>query len=346
MDETNMQLKEPQLLMLTFIWLVILICSKNITAINTSSSTATIYVDPQESIGIIGQNFTISIYISNVVDLYGWEFKLGWNATILDSVEVSEGSFLKSGGSTFFTYKTNNTLGYMIVDCTLLGQVPGVSGSGVLAAIKFHVKSIGECILDLYDTILVNSVEQAIEHISIDGYYYTSVHDIAITNLTASSTEVNVTIENQGTHTETFNVSAYYTRLSDPLIGTQTVTLTKGATTTLTFTWNPPSPGRYEIRAEATTVPEETDTADNIYKIIIQAGYSTSNLTSQTANSINGFHIALSIFVLTLAIMLPKALKNANRTQNYILPNGSNPKETSEMNIWQHLTLKQLNSLR
>ncbi|MGB9693639.1 MAG: cohesin domain-containing protein, partial [Fervidobacterium sp.] len=314
-----MQLKELHLLMLTFIWLVIFMCSKNITAINTFSSIATIYVDPQESIGIIGQNFTINICISDVVDLYGWEFKLGWNATILDAVEVSEGSFLKSGGSTFFTYKINNTLGYMIVDCTLLGQVPGVSGSGVLATIKFHVKSIGECPLDLYDTVLVNSVEQAIEHISIDGYYCTSVHDIAIINLTASSTEVNVTVENQGTHTETFNVSAYYTRLSDPLIGTQTVTLIKGATTTLTFTWTPPSPGRYEIRAEATTVPEETDIADNIYTIIIQAGYSTSNFTSQTANSINGFYMVVSIFLLTSAVMLPKALNKAHRTQNYML---------------------------
>jgi hypothetical protein len=345
MDETNMQLKGPQLLMLTFIWLVI-IGSKNITAINTSSSTATIYVDPQESIGTIAQNFTISICISDVADLYGWEFKLGWNATILDSVEVSEGSFLKSGGSTFFTYKTNNTLGYMIVDCTLLAQVPGVSGSGVLATIKFHVKSIGECILDLYDTILVNSVEQAIEHISIDGYYYTSVHDIAITNLTASSTEVNVTIENQGTHTETFNVSTYYTRLSDPLIGTQTVTLAKGATVTLTFAWNPPFPGQYEIKAETTTVPGETDIADNIYTIIIQAGYTASNMGSQTNNSISGFYMAISIFLLISATILPRALHENKNIRDDALLNISNPEDTIKMNIWQYLTIKQLNGLR
>jgi hypothetical protein len=344
--ETNMRLKA--LLMLTFISLVILILigSKNITAINTSSSTTTVYVDPQESIGMIGQNFTINIRISNVVDLYGWELKLGWNATILDSVEVSEGSFLKSGGSTFFTYKTNNTLGYMIIDCTLLGQVPGVSGSGVLATIKFYVENVGECPLDLYDTILVNSAEQTIEHTAIDGYYYTSVHDVAVIDLKASSTEVNVTVENQGTHTETFNVNAYYTRLSDPLIGTQTVTLAKGATVTLTFTWNPPSPGRYEIRAEATAVPQETDNADNTYTIIIQVGYGTHNLASRTANSINGFHIVISIFAPTSAIMLPKSLKNAHRTQNYIFQNGFKLEEPSEISIRQHLTLMQLNSLR
>jgi len=346
MDETNMQLKEPQLLMLTFIWLVILICSKNITAINTSSSTATIYVDPQENIGMIGQNFTISIRISNVADLYGWEFKLGWNATILDSVEVSEGSFLKSGGSTFFTYKINNTLGYMIVDCTLLGQVPGVSGSGVLATIKFYVENVGECPLDLYDTILVNPAEQTIEHTDIDGYYYTSVHDVAIIDLTASSTEVNVTVENQGTHSETFNVSTYYTRLSDPLIGTQTVTLAKGATTTLTFTWNPPSPGQYEIRAEATTVPGETDVADNIYIIVIHTGYTASNPRSQTGNSINGFYIAVSIFLLISATILPRPLHENKRIDDHELPNIFNSEDPVGMNIWQYLTIKQLNSLR
>jgi hypothetical protein len=333
-------------ILVLFYLLLELLVRNNMVAMNTDSSTATVFVDPQTTVGTVGQNFSVNINISDVAGLYGWEFSLGWNGTILEAVAVSEGPFLQSGGSTFFTNKINNTLGYMIVDCTLLGNVLGVSGSGTLATIKFYVENVGECPLDLYDTILVNSTEQAIEHTTIDGYYYTSVHDVAIIDLTASSTEVNVTVENQGTHTETFNVSAYYTRLSDPLIGTQTLTLTKGAAATLTFTWIPPSPGLYEIRAEASIVPGETDVADNVRTIIIHVGYGASNLGNQTANSLNGFYTAAGLFVFALAMAVPRTLHNAKRTQSCILLNLPKSEPLNSENIWQALTIRQLYNMR
>lgn len=258
---------------------------KTIVAVNTSSSIATIYVDPHTSVGTIGQNFTVDINISNVTDLYGWEFKLGWNSTILDAVNVVEGSFLKGGGNTFFAYKINNTEGFGLVDCTLLGNVPGVSGNGTLATIEFHVKTLGECTLDLYDTTLVSSAEQPITHTAFDGYYYTALRDVAVINLVASATTVNVTVENKGNHfTETFNVSTYYILLTDPLIGTQTITLEPGVNATLVFTWTPPTYGRYEIRAEASPVAGEVDTADNIQVAYIYIGSSSSGGRAYSEN--------------------------------------------------------------
>lgn len=95
-----------------------------------------------------------------------------WNSTLLDAVNVVEGSFLKQGGNTLFITPTiNNTEGYMIVDCTLLGDIPGVSGNGTLATVEFHVKTEGECTLDLYDTTLVSSFEQPITHTVTDGHF-------------------------------------------------------------------------------------------------------------------------------------------------------------------------------
>ncbi len=327
--------------------MTVILCSENAQPTSTISSMAVIRLEPQTCWGVVGQNFMVNINISNVVDLYGWEFKLGWNATILDAVQVLEGPFLKNGGNTYFTFKINNTLGYMIVDCTLLGDVSGVSGSGVLTSAIFYVKTFGECPLDLYDTILVNSTEQSIEHIAIDGYYYTSVHDVAIIGLVASSTQVNVTVENQGTHTETFNVSAYYTRLADPLIGTQTITLTKGENATLTFTWTPPFSGRYEIRAEASMVPGETDLIDNVRTIIIQVEYSASNFRGQTANSfsLNGFYIIAGVFLMLSAIIVPKAFQNSKRMQSYISPSVLKPKSFDDANYWQALMIRQLRIL-
>ncbi|MEM2518245.1 MAG: cohesin domain-containing protein, partial [Candidatus Bathyarchaeia archaeon] len=255
--------------------------------VETSSTTATVYVNPEEIVGAVGLNFTINVDVSNVTDLYGWEFKLGWNITVLDVVEVYEGTFLKNVGDTFFAYKVNSTAGYIIADCTLLGMVQGASGNGTLATIKFYVKYGGDSVLDLFEVILIDSNEQIIPNTAIDGYYYTSMHDVSIISLEASKTTVNVTIQNNGAYTETFNVSVYYTLLTDPQIGTQTITLEPKTSLTLTFTWNPPQSGRYEIRAEAEPVEGEVYTQDNTLMIQIYISL-TDPETYETNDYING----------------------------------------------------------
>jgi len=134
-----------------------------------SIPTATVSVSPSTVTASKGQNFSISVSVSSVLDLYGWRFKLSWNTTLLDVVNTIEGPFLKAGGSTFFTYKINDTLGYILADCTLLGNVSGVSGSGTLANVKFYAKNQGKSILGLYDTMLVSSQEQLIIHTVNNG---------------------------------------------------------------------------------------------------------------------------------------------------------------------------------
>ena len=306
---------------------------KTTIAVKTNSSITTIYVDPQTTLGAIGQNFTVKINISDVIDLYGWEFKLGWNATILDVIDVREGSFLRKGGETFFWSVTNNTVGYILVDCTLLGSIPGVNGNGTLAIVEFHVETVGECPLDLYDTILVNSEELSIQHMIIDGYYRTSVHDVAVVNLVASESNINVTVENQGTHVETFNVSTYYRLLTDPLIGTQTITLEPGAKATLTFAWTPPTSGRYKIRAEANIVPEETDTADNIRTTTIYVNQQGSN--SETAENT---HLATFIYSLLAAtIIIPGFLRKKKIQIKTLTIHFKHYSPNNVRNIWNDL---------
>lgn len=106
-----------------------------------------------------------------------------------------------------------------------------------------------------------------------------TVPDIAITSVMPSKTvvgsgySVNITVvvENQGIKAENFNVTAYYNlSLSDTIID---VSLAAGDNVTLTFTWNTTGvdKGNYTIRAEASVVPDEIDTADNthIYGMIM-----------------------------------------------------------------------------
>jgi len=97
------------------------------------------------------------------------------------------------------------------------------------------------------------------------------VHDVAITDVTPSTTDVtggeivtiSVVAENQGTMSETFDVNCY---ADSTLIGSQTITLDPTTSTTLSFPWTTPLPtATYVISANATTVPSETDTSDNTF---------------------------------------------------------------------------------
>ena len=119
------------------------------------------------------------------------------------------------------------------------------------------------------------------------------VHDVAVTNIVifpgngsrvyfCFSVIANVTVENQGTSNETFNVTLYAGKAVNLTIQTWTVTdLAPGLNTTLTVEWYI-SPDRLTlfpppwhpfvvmetiltIKAEADAVPDETDLTDNLY---------------------------------------------------------------------------------
>lgn len=111
-----------------------------------------------------------------------------------------------------------------------------------------------------------------------------SVHDIAVIDIIAWGAGgapitwvsrgipiyINVTVENQGHFQETFNVSAYADRNAGDEhlhIDTQEdVILDASANATITLTWdtNDAPYGTYYISAEATVVPGEHDTYDNV----------------------------------------------------------------------------------
>jgi len=136
-----------------------------------SGLEATMFVDPRNSTVAVGQDFSVRINVTGVTDLFGWEFKLSWNATILEVVGVTEGTFLKNSGSTVFYPTTNNTTGRLTVDCTLLGDRPGVGGNGTLATIQFHAKESGLGDLGIYDATLLSSFEEEIAHAVVDGHF-------------------------------------------------------------------------------------------------------------------------------------------------------------------------------
>lgn len=151
--------------------LVIVILIAAYFLVSKPATATMVSVEPGSITQAVSQDFTVNISVSNVNDLYGWELKFTWNSSILSLVRVTEGGFLKSQGQTFFTY--NNTASYVLVDCTLLGNVSGITGEGILASIQMHVNGQGSCNLVLYDVKLINSIEQTIDNTLNSGHFST-----------------------------------------------------------------------------------------------------------------------------------------------------------------------------
>jgi hypothetical protein len=218
------------------------------------------------------QNFNVDIAISDVLDLYGWEFTLSWNPYLLDVVNVTEGPFLKGDGrSTFFSYNISLADGRMVVDCTLLGWISGVSGSGILSTLTFHSKNYGECPLNMYNLLLIDSNEQPILCQTSNGYVRViSPHDVAVTLVDVSPllapigdpVNIDVSIQNQGSYAEVAQVTAY---VNSTIVGIQQTSLNGGSLANVSFTWNTTAcaKGDYLILATISPVPGEVDLTDN-----------------------------------------------------------------------------------
>jgi general secretion pathway protein D len=240
--------------------------------VNIAQSTTTaVSAFPQLISANLGQSFSVDVTVSDVVDLYAWEIELSWEPSLLGAISVVEGTFLKSGGDTFFIYSWSDTQGHILVDCTLIGQIVGVNGSGVLATVTFLVLGVGETPLDLHDEVLLDHNEVQIACQVSDGYCYLNVsHDVVVVNVEASpmialignSVNINVTVQDVGTFSETFNVTVY---AGSQAIGMEPVSLSSGSSANLLFTWDTTgnAKGDYAIIASASVVQGEVNIADN-----------------------------------------------------------------------------------
>jgi hypothetical protein len=150
--------------------------------------TTKIAVAPQKSIvGSAGKDFSINITIADAPynTTWAWEFKLSWNATLLNVTDVEEGTFPSQGGiwETAFANLTNRAEGWVLVSCTLIddpiqqGQ-PLPHGNETLATISFTALALGNCTLHLSDTTLLNYDINPYFHTTQDGEFRVLLGDV------------------------------------------------------------------------------------------------------------------------------------------------------------------------
>jgi hypothetical protein len=273
-----------------FVVLFIVFLSSTLPLHQAMGQTATLSVEPTNSFGInVGDTFSINIIVSNVIDLDGWQFNLYYQSAVLNATGYSEGPFLQTGGSsTFFsaynfTDHYNDTFGVVGLNDVRFSIATGVDGSGTLATITFKAVGSGPSILNFGNGFLpmklFDSANKLIPFTPIGGLAYVGAVDVAIGEIDTpldipqgSMAMINVTAQNRGQPTETFDVTL---SADGSVIGTQTViNLPGGGNQILNFAWDttPFQMGQYTLTATATAIVGEIDYNDNTLSIDVHVG--------------------------------------------------------------------------
>ena len=183
-----------------------------------------------------------------------------------------------------FTETFNVTLASDL-DGTIQTLSSGVLGAGASTTIDFSWDTTGATIGTHTLTATADTVTGEIDtadnsaSTTADVAAVAATHDVAVTLVSAPATAdrpnqgtlgvtVSVTVENQGTAEEIFNVTLDTDQIGGgDLPQTLPVTLGAGASTVLDFTWNiaksTTTRAVHTLTATAETVAGETDTADN-----------------------------------------------------------------------------------
>lgn len=124
------------------------------SAVGVSSAPVETYLDPAAATVAEGDLVTLTVAISEVVDLYGFQYKLQYNPDVLEvldadgtkvGIQIESDDILdvrRAQGSVFQVSNTaNNATGVITYAATIYGNDP-VSGTGTLGRITF--RAIGE----------------------------------------------------------------------------------------------------------------------------------------------------------------------------------------------------------
>ena len=108
---------------------------------------------------VSGGKLDLAVNISDITDLYGYQFTLSFDAALLKAGGFKEGAFLGTAGTTFSDGGTiDNAAGTVsFVFNTLVGTGPGATGSGELARFSFDTFGNGNAALTFSDVLFLDA---------------------------------------------------------------------------------------------------------------------------------------------------------------------------------------------
>lgn len=141
-------------------------------------------------VGKVGRTFDVNVYLADAgasmsYEVYGYEFKLSFDPSMLEVVEIANGTYLPPYPDSYnWKMDFDNGAGIIWVAVSILGHAtpPDFTG-GLLATITFNATrgvtypSQLSCPLHLYDVKLSNDAGFLIEPITVSDavYYYAPI---------------------------------------------------------------------------------------------------------------------------------------------------------------------------
>jgi len=224
------------------------------TSIATQETIVKVY--PYQNVAAPGQQFTTSIVVENVQNLFAVEVKLYWNQSILQLTNTSVMLGVESHPSgvlhgQVYPNETIESGKYILWGTSIGKETPSFNGSGTIAKLTFNVTGLGNCQLTLqtklYDKPAVEEASQPIQHSTENGYY---------SPIYLSCTP------NEATVGENINISGYIALTNEkPTVlieyGNATgwyplANITVDSNGNYTCLWTTEKEGNYQIKAAAT----------------------------------------------------------------------------------------------
>lgn len=227
-----------------------------------------------------GLSFTVSVRITDPVDLWGLNFNMSWDTSLLEYVSHSLYIPVNTyawgvlySPATITKNEVDPIVGTYWVAASSSGAASTFNRDGTVFNMTFRALGVGTCYLNIPSSELKNKVGEQMTHLVWRGTVETSpgFHDVAVTAISPMGTliaqgyktKINVTVANEGTFTESFNCTIY---ANGTAIANVTVISLAGLTeaeytvTWITTGW---TYGNYTLSANATTVGGETEISDN-----------------------------------------------------------------------------------
>ena len=138
----------------------------------SAQSGAKVEIVPASQSAKVSDIVNVNVNVKDVSNLYGYQFSLAYDSTLLDYMETTEGPFLSRGfteGTYFsivFVDELNGVINYVLSTKTAAN---GVSGSGTLATVKFVAIETGTARVDLTKVLLSDEASANIPATATNG---------------------------------------------------------------------------------------------------------------------------------------------------------------------------------
>jgi hypothetical protein len=231
-----------------------------------------IFVDPMEIMDptmVPGSEFSINITVDDVGDLKTCMFNVSYDPSIIGWIGMRLYKIQGAYPSPITIADDQAGFIWIQLECQM-----GVTSMDPIALVRLdcHVDCLGSTPLDLHDTHLLDTAGVEIDHNVTDGFFTSTIRDVAITNVTTGrnwayvgwSVPIAVSVENKGNVNETFTIQVYYEMV---LLANLTVTdLMPDEEQTILVRWDTTAlmPYRdYVLSANIPPIPYEYNTTDN-----------------------------------------------------------------------------------